>query len=342
MRLIHGCNMPLPSLSLPENADRATKLSFRDTVHKHHGDYIVVSSESHNLRCQTAKILRVNDNIVIVGMAEIPQDAVPIAHTGQHTVISLDMLCAGNCLRYADITANAVVSIATPRPALEDMLADEYDRAYDGVVQQVEVTRMSLGENHQIEYTPAIANFHVFWTAQNFIEHHIEREGVILRYNCQHAADDNKMFWPIQGDTLQIFFPYVKPADKKSTFNHLYVTSISSQPTGDKTWESVQHDGIGVSPEERQRHSLPEGPGAVDIKVSTKYLRYTKLMAGDTVFCEDDSVPHGIVQHVIREHAMRGESEYAVKYPFLDRFVVHQRQNLACANPKCRLSVVHP
>ena len=338
-------NMSQTSL-LPEDADFATQSSFVETAHKHRGDYIVFSSESLNVHRQTAMILHVHDHIVRVEMAEIPQDAVPTANTGQHTALafSLDMRCAGNRMRYADITANAVVSIATQRPAQEELFGQEYDRACDGSVRQVEVTRMTLGENQDIVFTPGSGTMQVLWTAHNFIEHHIARERVILRYNCSYATDDNKMLWPIQGDMLQIFFPHVKPVDNKSFFNHLYVTCMCNEPihgAGDALFWSVQHDGIGFPAEMRLLQKVPGGTGPVNIRIPGKYLRYSKLMPGDTVFYKDDTTTLGIVQHVIREHALRGQSEYAVKYPCQDRFVVQERHHLACRHPKSSLSAVH-
>ena len=342
--------MSQPS-SLPDMVDSATHSSFVETAHLHHGDYIVFSSKSLNVHRQTAIILHANDDIVYVQMAEIPQHkvAVAAADTGQLPVVIFPLLmrCAGNCMRYADITANAVVSVAQKRPALQNKFALDYDRVHDGNVRQVEVTRMSLGENQDVVFTPGSATMNVCWTAHDFIEHNVARQRVILRYNCSYAADDNDMLQPIQGDVLQIFFPRVKPVDPKCVFNHLYVTNMMSEPIHDGGYASnkvswlVQHDGTGFSAETRQLLSLPEGSGSVDINIPAKYLRYSKLMPGDTVSCEDDPKIKGVVHHVIREHAIRGHSEYAVKYPNQDRFLVQERQYLACANPKSMFSAVH-
>jgi len=205
---------------------------------------------------------------------------------------------------------------------------------------------MRLGENEQIVFTPAGANMHVFWTAHNFIEHHVDRERVILRYNCNYAADDNAMQWPIEGDILQIFFPHAMPDDTKSLLNHLYVTSIRNEHIHDKEYEakkgfwSVRHDGNGITAEMRQVHAMPAGPGSVDFRIPVKYLWYSKLSPDDKVFCEDKTMAQGTVQYVIKEHGMRGQSEYAVKYPGQDRLVVQERKRLACAAPKCRFSAV--
>jgi len=111
--------MSQPS-SLPDDVGLATYSSFVETAHKHHGDYIVFNSKSLNVHCQTAIILHVNDHTMHVQMAEIPQHAVPTANTEKLPVLvfPLDMRCAGNCMRYADITANAVVSIATHKTCL--------------------------------------------------------------------------------------------------------------------------------------------------------------------------------------------------------------------------------
>ena len=149
---------------------------------------------------------------------------------------------------------------------------------------------MRLGENQDIVLTQGSATMNA--------EHNVARERVILRYNCS-------VLQIIQGDVLQIFFPYVKPADKKSIFNHQYVTSMCSEPIHDAGYARnklswlVQHDSIRFSAEMRLLHSLPEGPGPVPIQVTSKYLRYSRLMLGDAVFYEDDTIPHGIVQHVI-------------------------------------------
>ena len=330
-----------------------TPASFFTTAHKHIGDFIRFSSRELKLHLQSAQIMHVNKHVLTVRMAEIPL-RLPIDASASPTTtalpeLQLDMGSKDNQIQYCDIPANATVSIAKPTPwtASHDPAALLYDRAHVGIVTDVEVTRMGVSEDNALVYTAAGRILQVHWQAHHFVAPHVEREDVIMR--CEHSPINNTMHRPVQGDVLEILFPFGRPDSPKNFLNHHLVQLVLDaaedalhQGLDATTTPSflVQHDGRGFTPEIRQSFGTHSDSGPVQLRLSAKYLWYTKLSAGDQVYSDDAGTIKGIVRHVLKECRVRGNSRYAVEYPGLEGCVLQLRSQLACLAPKSMLSTV--
>ena len=330
-----------------------TPASFFTTAHKHIGDYVRFSSRELKLHLQLAQIMHVNKHVLTVRIAEIPM-RLPIDVPASPTTTSLpelllDMGSNDNQIQYCDIPANATVSIAKPTPwtASHDPAALLYDRAHVGIVTNVEVTRMGLSEDNALVYTAVGRIMQVHWQAHNFVAPHVEREDVIMR--CEHSPINNTMHRPVQGDRLEILFPFSRPGNNKIILNHHLVQLVADaaenslhQGLAATTTPSfmLQHDGRGLTPEIRQSFGIHSESGPVNLHISAKNLWYTKLSAGDDVFSDNAGTKKGIVRHVLKECRVRGNSQYAVEYPGQEGYALQLRSQLACLAPKSMLSTV--
>jgi len=325
-----------------------TPASFFTTAHRHIGDYIRFSSKQLKLHLQSAQILHVNGCILTVRIADIPvQSTIDVsANTDVLPKLVLDMGSNDNHIQYADISANATVSLVktTPRTLSHDPATLLYNQVYTGHVTQVEITRMCASEDNTIVYMPAGRIMHVYWSAHKFEAHHVEREDVIVRYN--HSPIDNMMHSPVKGDMLEILFPFALPNTPKGFLNHHIVTVDDSEPPpSDQSNDAikthtllVRHDGKGFTDEVRDMFKIPRTSLPLQLRIHGKYLWYTKLSVGDNVYSDNADTKHGVIQHVLKECCARGSSQYAVKYHDQDTCVLQIRSQLACLTPKSILS----
>ena len=328
-----------------------TSASFFTTVHKHIGDYVRVTSRELRLHLQTAQIMHVEGRALTVRIAEIPLRApidVPANSTTALPDLVLDMSSKDNQIQYCDIPANATVSLAkaTPWTASHDPATLQYKKEHVGNVTTVEVTRMGVSEDNAIVYTPAGRIMQVYWKAHNFEAHHVQREDVIMRF--QHSPIDNIMQRTVEGDLLELLFPFSRPGAVKNFLNHHLVMLVNGgdslhQGSGEARSPSflVHHDGRGFTPALRQSFGNLSESGPVQLLIHAKNLWYTKLSVGDAVYTSDDAgTKHGTVRHVLKECRERGKSQYAVEYRGQAGYALQLRSQLACLAPKSMLSTV--